>query len=306
MAAQPTSSRRLILPSLTALRSFECAARHGSFTFAAEELHLTQSAVSRQVRELELTVGTPLFHRIGRRVVLTEAGRSLAAELSVELENIKHILLRAVAVGSVGASLRVATLPAFASRWLIPRLPDFDRRHPGVEVNLCTRLEPFDLARERFDLAIHYGAEDWPGSRLEKLCEETVVAVASPGLLERLRPGTAGDLANASLLHLESRPRAWPDWFRLSEIDTPPLLPGRRFDHYGMLIAAIDAGLGVGLVPDYLIDKELESGTLVRVPGPAMRSTDAYYLAYPLGADNPNARLFGAWLHGQVARRRGG
>ena len=306
MAAQPTPSRRLILPSLTALRIFECAARHGSFTFAAEELHLTQSAVSRQVRELELTVGTSLFHRIGRRVVLTEAGRSLAAELSVELENIKHILLRAVAVGAVGASLRVATLPAFASRWLIPRLPDFDRRHPGVEISLYTRLEPFDLARERFDLAIHYGAEDWPGSRLEKLCEESVVVVASPTLNERLRPSTARDVAHAPLLHLESRPRAWTDWFRLSGIDMPQLLPGRRFDHYGMLIAAIDAGLGVGLVPDYLIDKELESGKLVQLPGPAMCGTDAYYLAHPLGADNPNARLFGAWLHGQVARRRSG
>lgn len=298
------NSRRLILPSLTALRSFECAARHGSFTFAAEELHLTQSAVSRQVRELELTVGTPLFHRIGRRVVLTEAGSSLAAELAVELDNIKHILFRAVAVGSVGASLRVATLPAFASRWLIPRLPDFDRRHPGVEINLSTRLEPFDLARERFDLAIHYGAEDWPGSRLDKLCDELVVAVASPAFLQRTQLVAASDLAKGPLLHLESRPRAWTDWFHLSGLDMPPFLPGRRFDQFGMLIAAVEAGLGVGLVPDYLIETELESGALVQVLGPAMRSTDAYYLAHPQGADNPNARLFGAWLHGQVARRQ--
>jgi LysR family glycine cleavage system transcriptional activator len=304
MTVPPMSSRRLVLPSLTALRSFECAARHGSFTLAAEELHLTQSAVSRQIRELELTVGTPLFHRIGRRVVLTEAGRSLAAELAVELENIKHILFRAVAVGSVGSSLRVATLPAFAARWLIPRLDDFERRHPGIEINLHARLEPFDLARERFDLAIHYGAEDWPGSRLEKLCEESVLAVASPALLERLRPERAGDLATAPLLHLESRPRAWAEWFHLSGIEVPPFLPGKRFDQFGMMIAAIDAGLGVGLVPEYLIEKELESGALVQALGPAMRSTDAYYLAHPQGADNPNARLFGAWLHGQVARRQ--
>lgn len=294
------SSRRILLPSLTALRSFECAARHGSFTLAAEELHLTQSAVSRQVKELELTIGTPLFHRIGRRVVLTDAGRGLADELAVELENIRHTLLRAVAAGSVGSSLRVATLPTFATRWLIPRLADFERRHPGIEVNLNTRLEPFDMARERFDLAIHYGAEDWPGCQLERLCEEVVIPVVNPELLRRLAPTAPGDLVKAPLLHLESRPQAWGEWFQRAGIAVPPFLPGKRFDQFGMIIAAIQAGLGVGLIPRYLIETELVSGGLVQTMGPELRSAGAYWIARPLGVDNANARLFSAWMHGQV------
>lgn len=300
-ASAAASSRRIPLPSLTALRSFECAARHGSFTLAAEELHLTQSAVSRQVKELELTIGTALFHRIGRRVVLTEAGRGLADELAVELENIRHTLLRAVAAGSVGSSLKVATLPTFATRWLIPRLADFERRHPGIAVNLYTRLEPFDMARERFDLAIHYGGEDWPGCHLEPLCAEVVVPVASPALLPRLGAATPADLLAAPLLHLDSRPKAWADWFHLAGIEAPPFLPGKRFDQFGMIIAAIQGGLGLGLIPLYLIEAELETGALARLPGPDLVSADAYWIARPQGVDNANARLFGAWMRTQVS-----
>ena len=169
------------LPSHAILRSFEAAARHESFTLAGEELHLSQSAISRQVRELERIVGTDLFHRAGRRVVLNKAGRDLAGQLAIDLERLRQTVFRAMTAGDQGGVLRVGVLPTFASRWLIPRLPDFARRHPGIRINLSARTAPFDLAEERFDMAIHFGQPDWPGAQMRHLCDETLLAVAAPG-----------------------------------------------------------------------------------------------------------------------------
>ena len=175
------TERKLHLPSLALLRSFESAARHQSFTQAAEELHLTQSAISRQVRELEETMGVPLFRRLGRRVVLTDAGRLFAADIAVDLDRLRQTSLRAIAAGDNRTTLRIATLPTFAARWLIPRLPSFEAANPDVEISLATRLEPFDLLTERFDLAIHYGAADWPNAHLTLLCREEMIVVSAPG-----------------------------------------------------------------------------------------------------------------------------
>ncbi|MBC6403565.1 MAG: LysR family transcriptional regulator [Hyphomonadaceae bacterium] len=161
--------QRRYLPSLVILRSFESAARHENFTLAAEGLHLTQSAISRQIKNLEAIVGIRLFRRVGRRVQLTDAGRSFANELSGDLDRTRQTVFRTISAGETGATLRIATLPTFANRWLIPHLSDFETKHPDIRVSLATRLEPFQISRRGFDLAIHFGSNNWPDTRITPL-----------------------------------------------------------------------------------------------------------------------------------------
>jgi LysR family transcriptional regulator, glycine cleavage system transcriptional activator len=293
------------MPSLAVLRCFEAAARHESFTMASEELHLTQSAVSRQVRELENIVGFTLFRRVGRRVVLTEAGHRFADTIATDLDRLRQSVATAMAAGGDRRALRIASLPTFANRWLIPRLVDFEARHPDVQVSLATRLEPFDFARERFDLAIHFGREDWPGVQMWRLCEEEMVAVAAPAFVDQYRITSAADLVGVPLLHLETRPHAWPDWFRMAGLataaDTGEVRRGMFCDQFSMIITAALEGLGAALLPADLIDAELADGQL-RQLAPARLQTDmAYHVVAPAGADDPARDRFIAWIRGQFA-----
>ena len=288
---------RRILPSHSVLRSFEAAARHCSFTLAAEELHLTQSAISRQVKELELTVGTPLFRRVGRRVVLTQAGESLARELTIDLENIRRTMLRAIAGGAKGAALRVACLPAFASRWLIPRLPQFSEENPEIEINLSTRPKPFDMDVEHFDLAIHFGRDDWPNTDMDPLCSETMVAVSSPEFQQRHQVDCTEKLSSAPLLHMSTRPTAWEDFFELAALSQSPIMSGKYFDQFSMIIAGAVASLGVGLLPTYLIEEELQSGKLVLLSDQTLVTKNQYFLVTPGNQENADVSTFCDWMH---------
>ncbi len=288
------------LPSLAVLRCFEAAARRESFTLAAEELHLTQSAVSRQVRELEHSMGFALFRRVGRRVVLTEAGRRFAGEIGADLERLRQTVYQTVAAGDTGRALRVASLPTFATRWLIPRLARFEAAHPDVVVSLATRLEPFDFERERFDLAIHFGSADWPDTDMVRLFDEGVVAVAAPAFVERHGLTGPAELAAAPLLHLESRPFAWREWLRAAGVMDEPVLRGKWFDQFSMIITAATASLGAALLPTYLIEDELRSGDLVRIGDTVLNTERSYYIVTPAGEPNEPGRRFSEWLRGQV------
>ncbi len=290
------SVRRRWLPSHAVLRSFEAAARLESFTAAARELHLTQSAVSRQVRELEEGIGTDLFRRVGRRVAPTEAGRSLALDLATDLERIRQTLFRAAASGNHGTVLRIAVLPTFASRWLIPRLPDFTRRHPSVGLSLATRLEPFDLVGERFDIAIHFGTADWPDTKMVHLCDEEMIAVSSPQFRANHQIKEPASLINVPLLHLETRPAAWMDWFHASGLPGTKLLPGQMFDQFSMIISAALSSLGAALLPAYLIEKELRDGSLLRLDGVALNTQNSYYVVTPSGTSSPPVTAFSNWI----------
>ncbi|AZO54357.1 LysR family transcriptional regulator [Mesorhizobium sp. M8A.F.Ca.ET.208.01.1.1] len=287
---------RRFLPSSSALTSFEAAARHESFTLAAEELHLTQSAISRQVKELELTIGTKLFRRVGRHVVLTDAGRSLATELCVDLENIQRTVMRAISAGGMGAALRIATLPAFANSWLIPRLPDFFARHSGVELSLFTRLEPFDMTRERFDLAIHFGVADWPDTDMKPLCSESLVPVASPAFKHMHGIEDISDLARSPLLHLSTRPIAWKNYFEQAGLVDNHSLAGKYFDQFSMVISAAKASLGAGLIPSYLVEEELRSGSIIEISKISMVTSNNYYLVTPVNQRNKNVIIFSDWI----------
>ncbi|MCV2894972.1 LysR substrate-binding domain-containing protein [Lentibacter sp. XHP0401] len=289
-------AQRRYLPSYAVLRSFECAARHESFTLAAEELHLTQSAVSRQVKELEDTIGTALFRRVGRRVLLTSAGRNLASELSVDLENIRQTVLKAISAGASGAAIRVATLPAFASRWLIPRLSEFTALHEGIEISFATRLEPFDMSRENFDLAVHFGREDWPGTEMELLCSETMIAVASPEFKARHKVASIADLAHVPLLHLETRPTIWEEFFAKAGVTDRRAGAGQYFDQFTLVIAGAVASLGAALLPTYLIEQELADGSLVLLDDMTITTGNSYYLVRPAKTDNAEVAKFAAWM----------
>lgn len=291
---------RRFLPSFAVLRSFASAARHQSFTLAAEELNLTQSAVSRHIRDMETALGFSLFRRVGRRVMLTPAGKNLADALEDDLDRIVQTLHRAIAAGMSDAMLNVASLPTFASRWLVPRLPDFERKHPGIGINLTTRIDPFDLAHERFDVAIHFGRENWPDAKLTKLFDEAMIAVASPRFVEEHAIEGAQTLLDAPLLHLQNRPGVWADWMREAGVQDAQVLPGKQFDQFTMVIAGAVAGLGAGLLPAYLIEEELRTGTLVQIGTTRHQTANSYFLVQPLGLENPSADAFVAWL-GQQA-----
>lgn len=294
--------QRRFLPSIAALRSFEAAARHQSFTQAAEELNLSQGAISKQVKEMEQIVGAQLFRRTGREVVLTRAGRQLAADVTAELENIQRMMLRAVSAGNMHATIHVAILPTFASLWLIPRLPDFFDKHPDLEISFSTRLKPFDLAAEGFDLAIHFGRDNWPNTRLRKFFDERMLPVASPEFIAKHGIRSLADAQKAPLLHISSRPSAWHDYLdRTGQIDRE-LLTGRYFDQFSMVIAAAQASLGIGLLPRYLIEAEIESGALVAVAEEEHVTDNCYYFVTPSGQQDANVEKFHDWMVAQAAR----
>lgn len=290
------------IPSLSLLSSFEAAARHESHTSAAEELGVTQGAVSRQVRELENFIGISLFRRIGRAVRLTDAGRAFAAEIAADLDRLQTSVNRAIAGGEAVSLLTIAVLPTFASRWLVPRLPDFKRVHPGVEIELQSQTEPFDLQHSQVDLAIHYGRAEWPGAQLVPLCPEDLVVVASPGLVETFGLTCAAKVFEAPLLHLTSRPGLWARYRMQLGVSGGDAFPGPRLDQFSMLISGAIAGLGVAILPTYLIESELASGDLRTVGSVAALPDERYFIATPLGQRSDLAKVFGDWLKRQVRR----
>jgi LysR family glycine cleavage system transcriptional activator len=291
------------LPSLTHLRCFESAARHQSFTAAAEEMGLTQSAVSKKMKELEADLGFELFQRVGRGVVLTAAGSGLAQDLALDLGALRNTLQKAVAAGAGRSALRIAVLPTFANRWLIPRLPDFFTRHPEVELNLSTRLERFDFARDPFDLAIHYGRDNWPGARMVELFGEQMIPVAAPAFFAQYDLAKIETLPAVPLVHLDSRRDAWGDWFHEAGILGQPRQDGRYFDQYSMVIGAAVAGLGAAIVPFDMVSQELSSGALMPLPGPGLRSPKRYYLVRPHGAVTEPVQKFEAWITRQLRQK---
>ena len=298
--------RQRFLPPVADLLAFEAAARHASISRAAEELHRTQSAVSRQVRQLEAQLGQALFTRVRQRVVLTDAGRLYAADVRAALQQLSAATQKAMALADGGGLLNLAVLPTLGARWLVPRLPAFAALHPQLTVNLSARSEPFDFAQEPFDAAIHYGAPHWAGAVCDYLMREEVVPVGSPALRASRRIRTPGDVAGLTLLHQTTRPTLWADWFEQEGVPAPQALRGPRFEQFAMIAQAAICGLGAALLPRFLVQEELASGALVPLPGGVLARSDAYYLAVPLArAQAPGVRAFRAWMQ-EMAAQPGG
>lgn len=296
-------SRRRLIPDIVTLQAFECAARHGNFTRAAEELNLTQSAVSRQISDLEAQTGMQLFERIRRRVVLSEAGRKFLPDVRRLLQQSEQLMVRAVSAGTSHASLSIATLPTFGSRWLMPRLHNFLTTNPQTTITVGSRSHPFDFDEEGFDLAIHYGQPVWAHGTCTFLCDEVIVPVASPALLTSNGITAPQDLADKPLLHLTTRPKLWTEWMEMNGVITQHAYRGSRFDQFSMIIEAAISGIGFALLPKYLIETELASERLIIAFDAPLQTDKSYYVALPEGRqDNMLARAFQSWLLEQVGK----
>ncbi|MDR5799187.1 MULTISPECIES: LysR substrate-binding domain-containing protein [Caballeronia] len=271
--------RRYRIPSVGALVAFEAAARHESFTLAAKELSLTESAVSRQINGLEDSLNIQLFVRVKQRVVLTKAGRLYSSQVRDALQTLDRDTLSIVAHGSGGGYLELAVLPTFGSEWLIPRLSDFYNDRPDIRVNMGVRTNPFSFDEAHFEAAIHYGQPTWPRTTADFLFGERMIPIVSPALVADVRKPV--DLLRYPLLHSTTRPEAWTHWFDVAGVEDERTTRGVRFELHSMLIRAAESGLGVALVPEFLIPAYRNEGKFVQPFDFALTSEDAYYLVYP-------------------------
>lgn len=290
---------RRFLPSMSLLTAFEAAARHESFTMAADELSISQSAVSRQVRLLEEQIGSQLFVREKQTVRLSEAGAAYAREVREALQRIGNASLN-LRANPHGGTLNLAILPTFGTRWLAPRLPRFLDQHPGVTINLSTRLSAFDFRADPFDAAIHFGDKPWAGAEGIELMTEIVVPVASPDFTKRHRIERSRDMLDLPLLHLASRPDQWEQWFAAQHVEAGRLR-GMLFDQFATAAQAAGSGLGLALLPRFLIEADLRRGDLVMALDAPMLSRQRYFLVWPAGrgAYRPLA-TFSRWLQAEL------
>ncbi|MBV2144527.1 LysR family transcriptional regulator [Falsochrobactrum sp. TDYN1] len=293
-------SRRL-LPSTSALAAFDAVARHKSFSAAAEELSLTQGAVSRQIAVLEEQLGAALFDRSSRHVVLSDAGRTYLDIVGPALASIRAASLQVMSQMR-GTTLNLAFLPTFGTRWLIPRIPRFVAQYPDIILNFATRIGQFDFEREGLDAAIHTGQADWPNADCTFLLEEIVAPVCSPKFLQEHPISAAQDLLRLPLFNMASRPGAWKHWFKSLDI-TAPVSGGMRFEQFSNVSQACIAGLGIALMPLFLISAEIENRQLVIAYPHTVKSPSSYYFITPKAhANAPAVAAFRDWLLGEVSR----
>ncbi|MBJ6371712.1 LysR family transcriptional regulator [Sedimentitalea arenosa] len=291
---------RRLLPSIASLRALEALDRLGTASAVAEELDLTQSAVSRQLQALEQQVGAELIQRDRNRLILTPAAQKYAAEARQALQQIARATL-GLQAAPLGGTLNLAILPTFGMRWLVPRLPDFARRHPDITINMATRLQAFDFATEGFDAALHFGDGAWPGTDSLLLRHEQVIPVCAPTLVSGATPLKARDIRAMPLLHIQTRPRAWPDWFNARGLPQSGPLPGTLYDQFSTITQAALHGLGVALMPDYLAEQDIAQGRLVALYPEPTDAQGAYYLVWPQEkARDPALCAFRDWLAPQA------
>jgi DNA-binding transcriptional LysR family regulator len=293
------------IPSTHTLLCFEAAARHESYTRAAQELALTQSAVSRQITALEAFLGVTLFRRTRHGVALTERGADYARQVGPRLQALEQDTLDVMSAQGRGGTIHLAAVPTFATRWLIPRLPQLAALHPEITVHIETRTRPFMFAESPFDAALYAGTQEqvnnWAGTHSVRLLSEDVVPVCSPQFLGTLTTLTPAAIAQLPLLQQSTRPAAWRQWFDAAGVTAPLALSGPRYELFSMTAAAAANGLGLALVPRLLIEAELARGELKVACNQPLKGLRAYYLVTPERDDlRPVTRLFLAWLE-QVA-----
>ena len=273
------------IPSSQNLLCFEAVARHQSLTRAALELSLTQSAVSRQINALEEYLGVKLFKRARHGVTLTAVGQEYASRVTRRLSAIEQDTLDIMGGAQPGGDIHLASVPTFAAKWLIPRLPDFAAQHPGITVHIETRTRPFLFADAQVDAAIYAGTPEqlrqWAGTHSVHLLDELVLPVCHPHLMGKRRRLSAQAIAQLPLLQQSTRPDAWAQWLLQNGADTPKALAGPRFEQFSMSAAAAAQGMGVALVPRLLIEAELSRGELVVANPTPLASQRAYYLVRP-------------------------
>jgi DNA-binding transcriptional LysR family regulator len=287
---------------LNGLRAFEAAARHGSFTMAAKDLHVTQAAVSQQVRLLEERLGFALFRRHANGLELTDQGRAFQPGLTDAFAAIERLTDQVTAMRP-GPVLTVGVAPAFALHWLIPRLADFNRSHPEVEVRMATGGARLPL-RDDWTCSVRRGAGTWPGYVAEELFPATLVPVCTPAIAEGLRDPS--DLGKATLIVVSHLRAQWTWWFEAVGLSAP-IQPAAEvsFENSPMAIKAVLDGVGVAVAQLPYVSDALIAGRLV-APFPIVpRKYESWYLAYrPIRQDDPALRVFRDWLHSEAEPQR--
>jgi len=289
------------LPVLNALKSFEAAARHESFTRAAEELNVTQGAVSHQVKALEQELGVKLFNRERQRLVITESGRQYLAVVRDAFDRIAIGTERLMQRQSSGA-LTLSTSPDFAAKWLVHRLGRFSAAHPEIDLTVSASMHHVDFAREEVDLAVRHGDGTWPGLHLERLSAEQLFPVCSPKLVtgkQRLRK--PADVLKFPILHLDNS-KDWARWLEAAGVAGADQVRGPVLNRASMLIDAAVDGQGIALARTTLAAWDLLGGRLVRPFAAALRLSKSYWIVCPKAtAMLPKVKQAREWLLAEAA-----
>lgn len=286
------------VPSITALQCFEAAARHLSFTLAAQELNLTQSAVSKQVAQLESNLQTQLFSRVRKRLILSPAGLRYLQHTQKILQHIEHATLEMLSQDATLETLTIGAHPSFGAYWLIPYLSPFFHQHPHIQLNFVDLLHPHERLHLDCDAAFLFGQGNWEGISALKLFDEGMIAVCHPDLLQRHPVQQAADLQHMTLIQCGSRPNAWHQYLLEQGVEPLHSYQGPRFATWSACIQAALSGYGVALVPHFLAAPALAKQHLIQ-PWPAeLASQGAYYLTYAEHeAHEPALRQFITWIH---------
>lgn len=287
------------LPPVSALRAFDVAARELSFTKAAEVLHITQSAVSHQIRHVESLWGMPLFERRNRQVTLTREAQALIPVIREFFERLDRTLNELSAEESKGP-LRVSLLQSFAFKWLVPRLGRFNQAHGEIDVWISSSDDIIDFNAAEVDVAIRLGLGDWPGLHATLLLTEYVFPVCSPEQFERMgRPQQPQELLQHPLLYryADDICAKWRDWFADAGVEVGSLPPGTRFPSTGMAVQAAIDGQGVALARSAHVEDDLKAGRLIKLFDVHCPSNVKYYVVCPLGNEqHPRVAAFREWL----------
>lgn len=288
------------LPSLNALRAFEAAARHLSFTRAADELAVTQAAVSHQIKGLEGQIGMQLFQRRNRNLILTTAGQALLPDMTEAFDRMDAALSRIKRQDEAGI-LTVATMDSMAATWLMPRLAKFRSAHDDIDVRLATSDVVVDYERDGIDIGIRYGLGKWPGLIAERMLPEQIFPVCAPELLHK-NGGLSepSDLRGHTLIH-DDMPEDWNMWLRAAGVSDIDPARGPGYTHSNLVVQAAINGEGVALGRDLLVADALLAGVLVKPFDLALTASYSYHVVRTeLGAERPKVRLFYEWLMGEA------
>lgn len=300
------------LPPLNALKVFEAAARHMSFTKAAEELHVTPGAVSQQIKTLEDFIGGRLFRRTKRALLLTDAAQASLPILREAFDKLDEAARILTARGD-SRRLTVSVAPSLAAKWLVPRLDRFQEKNPDIEVWISADMEVVDFAVDDVDLAIRYGAGTYPGLEVELLMEESILPVCSPRLLQGDNPlRTPSDLAFHPLLHdgspdtEEHFSSNWAMWLKAAGVTGVDAKRGATFNQSSLAIEAAVAGKGVALAKSTIALADLEAGRLVAPFDLSTPSSFSYFLVHPASKARNNAvKAFKKWLREEALATQG-
>jgi len=293
------------LPSFPAVRAFEAAARHSSFKEAAQELHVTQSAISHQVRALEEHLGVELFRRATRGVALSREGEAYFARVGRILDQLASAT-REIRGQAPRGPLHVRATPAFAARWLIPRINEFNRLHPDIELHISTSLDPADFTGDGIDIDIRFGDVERDDLHAEPFLASSRFPVSSPRLFDGTGPPRRpADLARYTLLHNEVED-GWQDWFEQVGAGSVDASPGPRFEHCNLTLRAASEAQGIALAYDALVTEDLHAGRLVRLFDLELPATVIYSLLCPRRSlKHPRVSAFRHWLAAAAAASPG-